>query len=58
MTVVVNESTVSDVVKLMSTTSYNYFKEACGTVRSYDKELKNKYKNCLAKDLMKLVDIF
>ena len=53
MNVVVNESTVSDVVKLMSTTIYNYFKEACGTVGSCDKELENRYKDCLAKDLKK-----
>ena len=53
MNVVVSESTVSNVVKLMSTTIYNYFKEVCGTVGSYDKELENKYKYCLAKDLKK-----
>ena len=51
--VVVNESTISDVVKLMGTTIYNYFKEACGTVESCDKELENKYKDCLAADLKK-----
>ena len=51
--VVVNESTVTDVVKLMSTTIYNYFKEACGTVGSCDKDLENKYKYFLVKDLKK-----
>jgi len=56
--VVVNESTVSDVVKLMSTTIYNYFKEACGTVGNCDKELENKYKDCLAKDLKKQLKLF
>jgi len=57
--VVVNESTVIDIVKLMSTTIYNYFKEACGTVGSCEKELENKYKDCLAKELTaQIFDIF
>ena len=53
MNVVVHESTVTDVAKLMSTTIYNYLKEACGTMGSCDKDLEKKYKEFLFKDLKK-----
>ena len=49
--VVVNESSVNDIVKMMSTTIYKYFKETYGTVDSCDKDLENKYKDFLTKDL-------
>ena len=38
---------------MMSTTIYNYFKETYGTVDSCDKDLKNKYKDFLTKNLKK-----
>ena len=55
MNLVVNvvESSVKNIVNMMSTTIYNYFKKPYGTLEICDNGLNDRYNDFLAKDLKK-----